>query len=132
MVQVRHLGGDDGRVGRQHKVDTRVRHQVGLELGDIHVQRTVETQGGGQGRDDLRDQTVQVRVRGTLNVQVAAANIVQSLVVDLVGHIGVLEQRVHAQHRVVGLDHGGGDLRAAPHGEGDLGLLTVVDGQTLH
>merc|ERR1719247_1825057 len=93
---------------------------------------TVEPKGGGQRRDDLSDQSVQVRVRGALDVQVAAADVVQRLVVDLVGHIGVLEQRVHAQHGVVRLDHGGGDLRAAPHGERDLGLLAVVDGQTLH
>merc|ERR1711939_1118457 len=39
------LGRDDRRVRGQHKVDTRVRHQVGLELGHIDVQGTVEAQG---------------------------------------------------------------------------------------
>jgi len=35
------------------------------------------------------------------------------------------------QHGVVGLDDGGGNLGAAPDGEGDLGLLAVVDGEAL-
>ena len=46
-------------------------------------------------------------------------------------HIGVLQEGVHTQHAIVGLDHGGGDLRARPDGEGDLGLFAVIDGKTL-
>lgn len=49
------LGGDDGRVGCQHKVDAGVRYQVGLELGHIHIQGTVETQGSSQGGDHLSE-----------------------------------------------------------------------------
>ena len=45
--------------------------------------------------------------------------------------ISVLEQRVGGQHRVVGLDDGGGHLGRGVHGEGQLGLLAVVDGQAL-
>jgi hypothetical protein len=59
-------------------VDARVRHQVGLELGNIDVQGTIEAQTGGQGRDNLSDQTVQVSVGRALDVQVAAADVVQS------------------------------------------------------
>ena len=66
------------------------------------------------------------------DIEVTTADVAQSLVVDLVGDIGVLQQRVNAQHGVVRLDNSGGDLRAGPHGEGDLGLLPIVDGQTLH
>ena len=43
------LGRDDGCVRRKHEVDTRVGHQVGLELSDIHVQGTIETEGCCQG-----------------------------------------------------------------------------------
>jgi hypothetical protein len=105
--------------------------QAGLELRDIDVESPVETQGRRQRRNNLRDQAVQVGVGRTLNIQVAAADVVQSLVVDLVGDVGVLQQGVHAQHGVVGLDDSGGDLRAAPDREGDLGLLAVVNGQAL-
>ena len=59
------------------------------------------------------------------------ADVIEGLVVDLVGDIGVLEEGVHTQHGVVGLHDRGGDLGAAPDGEGDLGLLAVVDGEAL-
>ena len=45
--------------------------------------------------------------------------------------MGVLEEGVHAQHRVVRLDASRRDLRARPHRERDLRLLAVVDGETL-
>ena len=35
------------------------------------------------------------------------------------------------QDGVVGLDNGGGNLGAAPDGEGDLGLLAVINGKAL-
>lgn len=70
------LGGDDRSVRREHEVDAGVGHQVGLELGHIHVQGTVETKGGSKGRDDLSNQAVEVGVGGALNVEVAAADIV--------------------------------------------------------
>ena len=50
------LSRDDGSIGREHEVDARVGHQVGLELSDIHVQSTVKPEGGGQGGDDLQRQ----------------------------------------------------------------------------
>ena len=51
-------------------MDARVRHQIGLELRDVHVQGSIEAKAGRQGTDDLGDQAVQVGVGGTLNVQV--------------------------------------------------------------
>ena len=105
------LGGDDGSVGGQREVDTWVGHQVGLELGQIHVEGTIEAQGGGDGGHDLADQTVEVGVGGTLDVQVAAADVVDGLVVDHEGAVGVLQGGVGGQDGVVGLDHSGGDLK---------------------
>jgi hypothetical protein len=46
---VRLLGRDDGGIGRKHEVDTRVGDQIGLELGDIDVEGTVEAEGRGEG-----------------------------------------------------------------------------------
>jgi hypothetical protein len=64
-------------------VDTGVGHQVGLELGQVHVQGAIEAQRGGDGRDDLADQTVEVGVGRAINVQVTTADVVNSLVVYL-------------------------------------------------
>ena len=40
------LCGDHRGIGGEHEVNARVWHQIGLELGDIHVQCTIEAQGG--------------------------------------------------------------------------------------
>jgi hypothetical protein len=80
-------------------VDTRVRDQVGLEFVEINVQRTIETKGGSDGRDDwsmlgiefksdamyghtLGDQTVQVDIVGALKTKVSSADVIDSLVID--------------------------------------------------
>jgi hypothetical protein len=47
------LGGrDNGRVGNQREVDSGVRDQVGLELIQIDVEGAVESERGGDGRDN--------------------------------------------------------------------------------
>mmetsp|Transcript_29185 Transcript_29185/g.73702 ORF Transcript_29185/g.73702 Transcript_29185/m.73702 type:complete len:506 (-) Transcript_29185:117-1634(-) len=131
LLVVRLLGRDDGCVRRQHEVDARVGDEVRLELGDVHVERAVEAQGRCQGGDDLREEPVQISVGRPLDVQVAPANVVQGLVVIHNGHVGVLQQRVDAKHRVVGLHDRGGDLGASPDRETQLGLLAIVDREAL-
>jgi len=124
------LGGDDRSVRRKHKVDTRVWHQVGLELGNIDVERTVETEGSGQGRDGLSHQPVKVGVGRALDVEVATADVVDGFVVQHDGDVGVLEEGVGGQDGVVRFDNSGGHLRGRVDGESELGLAAVVDGQT--
>mmetsp|Transcript_63511 Transcript_63511/g.105937 ORF Transcript_63511/g.105937 Transcript_63511/m.105937 type:complete len:411 (+) Transcript_63511:505-1737(+) len=131
LLMVGLLGGDDRGPRRQHEVDTWVWHQVGLELSHVDVQGTIEPQGGGQRGDNLAQQSVQVGVGWSLNVQVAAADVINSLVVEHDSDIGVLQQRVGGQHTVVWLHDGGGHLRGWVDGEAELGLLAVVNGQTL-
>lgn len=126
------VGGDDGGVGDQREVDTGVRHQVSLELVEVDVEGTVETQGSSDGRNNLSDQAVQVLVAGALNAEVAAADVVDSLVVDHEGAVGVLQSGVSGEDGVVGLNNGGSVLRSGVDTELQLGLLAVVDGQTLH
>jgi len=125
------LGGDDGSVRREHEMDTWVRHQVGLEFSDINVEGTVESEGGGEGRDDLGDQSVQVGVGGALDIEVSTADIVTGLVVEHDGDVGVLEEGVGGEDGVVWLDNGGGDLGRRVDGETELGLLSVIDGESL-
>lgn len=47
------LGGrDDGGISNQREVDAGVGDQVGLELVEIDVQGAIETERGGNGRND--------------------------------------------------------------------------------
>jgi len=98
-------------------VDTRVWHQVGLELRKIHVQSTIESEGCSEGRDHLGDESVQVGVGGALDVQRASAHIVQGLVIEAEGAVGVLQKRVRREHMVVWLHDSGGNLGGRGDGE---------------
>jgi len=124
--------GNDGRVRGQREVDSGVRDQVGLELGQIHVESAVEAKRSRDGGNDLTDETIEIRVSGTVDVQVAAANIVNGFVVDHESTVGMLEGGVSGENRVVGLHDGRRHLRRWIDGELKLGLLSIIHGQPLH
>jgi hypothetical protein len=46
----------------EHEVDMGVGHQVGLELGDINIQGTIETEGDSEQTNNLSNQMLQVGV----------------------------------------------------------------------
>lgn len=77
------LGGRDNRsVADQGVVDTRVGNEVGLELVEIDVEGAIESERRSDGANDLSNQTVKVLVRRAGDIEVAAADVVDSLVVD--------------------------------------------------
>jgi len=112
-------------------VDARIRHQVGLELGKIDVEGTIETKRGSEGGHNLGNKTVKIGVGGALDVEVAAAYIIESLVIKAEGAVSVLKERVGRQHVVIRLDDGSSDLRSRGDSEGKLGLAAIVDGKAL-
>ena len=104
------LSRDNWSVGYQREVNPGVGHQVGLELSQINVEGTVKSERGGDGRDNLSNEPVQVGVGWSLNVKVSSADIVDGLVVDHEGTVGVLQGGMGGEDRVVGLNDGGGNL----------------------
>ena len=112
-------------------MDARVRHQVGLEFSDIDVEGTIEAERCGLGRDDLSNQSVQVGVGRALNVQGAAADVTDGLVIKEDDQLSVLEKGMGGEHTVVRLDHCGGYLRSRIDAVTKLRLFAVVDGQAL-
>lgn len=86
-------------------MDSWVGHQVGLELSHIDVQGSIESEGGSQRGDNLSDESVQVGVGGSLNIEVSSADIVNGLIVEHNGNISVFEEGVGGEHRVVWLDY---------------------------
>lgn len=125
------LGRDHGCIRAQHEVNSGVGHQVSLELSDIDVQGTIETERGGQGRNHLSDQSVKVGVGGSIDVQGSLADIVDGLIVEHESDISVLQQGVGGEHRVVGLNDSGGDLGGGVDTEIELALLSVVNRESL-
>jgi hypothetical protein len=126
------LGGrDNGSIADQRVVDTGVRNQVGLELVQIHVQGTIKTQRRGDGADDLSNQAVQVIVGRARNIQTAAADVVNSLVVNKESTVRVLNGAVGRQNGVVRLNDGSGNTRSWVDGEFELRLLAILGGKAL-
>merc|ERR1719353_43344 len=131
LLVVRLLSRNDRGVRRKHEVDTGVRHQVGLELRDVHVESAIETQRGRQGRRDLCDDAVQVGVRRALDVKATAAHVVDGLVVQAEGHVSVLQQGVGGKDVIVRFHDSSGNLRSRGNGVSQLGLLAIVNRQAL-
>jgi len=102
------LGSRDNRsIGREHEMDARVRNKVGLELSDIDIDGAIEPEGGGQGRNDLGDEAVQVGIGGSLDVEGSPADVVDGFIVQQDSHVGVLQEGVGGENTVVGFNNGG-------------------------
>ena len=97
LFVVSFLGRDNGGIRGKHEVDSWVRDQVGLEFSNIDVQGTIESQRGGQRGNDLSDQSVQVGISGSFNVQVSSADIIDGFVIQHNTDIGVFQQGVGGQ-----------------------------------
>lgn len=103
-----------------------------MEETTVIVLATCHDRSWEYARRTLSDQAVQVDVIGALKPEVATADIVDGLVVDHEGAVGVLQGGVGGQDRVVRLNDGDGRLRSRVDTELQLALLAVVDGQALH
>jgi len=112
-------------------MDSWIWDQVSLELSDINIKGTVESEGGSEGGDNLSDKSVQVGVGWSLDIEVSSADIVNGLVIDHDGDISVLEEGVSGEDGVVWLNNGGGDLWGWVNSETELGFLTVVNRESL-
>jgi len=105
------LSGDDWSIGVHDEVDTWVRDEVGLELSDVDVKSTVESEGSSQTGDDLSNKSVEVGVGWSFDVEVSSADVVDSFVIKHEGDVFVLEEGVGGKNGVVWLNDGVRDLR---------------------
>ena len=80
-------------------------HHVDSEFPEIGVQLTGESEAGRDAGHRSRDQMVEVTVRRRGQFECAEADVVQSLVVDAVCFVCVLDKLVDGQCGVVGLDN---------------------------
>lgn len=75
-------------------MDAREWHQVSLELIQVHIEGTIKPKTGSDRADNLGNQAVKMFVARARNVQVAAANIINSFVVHQESAVGVLNGTV--------------------------------------
>jgi hypothetical protein len=83
-------------------------------------------------KSTLCNEAIEVLVVGALNSKIAAADIVDGLVVDHKAAVRVLEGGVRGEDRVVWLNNSGSDLRSRVDAELELAFLAIVHGQTFH
>ena len=72
------VGGEDGRVGSEREMNPREGNQVGLELIQVDVEGSIESEGSGDGGDDLGDEPVEVGVGRGLDSEVSSADLVDT------------------------------------------------------
>jgi hypothetical protein len=99
-------------------METWERNHVDGQLSEIGVELTWETETGGDTGHDCRDQVVKISVGWVGQLESSHANIVESLVIDTEGLIGVLNQLMHGESGVVGFNNSVGDLGRWDNGEG--------------
>jgi len=107
-----------GSESDHEEVKTGEGNHVDGQLTQVRVQLTRETQAGGNTGHDGRDEMVQVAVRGVRELESTHADVVESLVINAEGFIGVLNQLVDGESGVVGLNNGVGNLRGGNDGKG--------------
>jgi hypothetical protein len=100
------------------EVETREWNHVDGQLAEIGVELTGETETGGHAGHDSRDQVVQVTVRGVGELEGAHADVIQSLVVNTEGLVGVLNELMDGESGVVRLNNSVGDLGGGNNREG--------------
>jgi hypothetical protein len=71
LLMISLLSGDDRCIGSEREMNPRVWHQVGLELSQVNVQSTVESERSCDGADDLADKSIQVGVRWSFDVKIS-------------------------------------------------------------
>jgi hypothetical protein len=79
----------------------------------------------------LRNESIQVGIGRSFDIEVSSADIINSLIIEHDGDISVLEERVGGENGVVWLNNCGGNLWGWVHSETELGFLTIIDGESL-
>jgi hypothetical protein len=99
------------------EMQSREGHHVDCQLSKIRVKLTRESETGGDTGHDGRDQVVQISVGWVGELEGSHADVVESLVVDTEGLVGVLDQLMDRESSIVWLDNGVRDLGGGNDGE---------------
>jgi len=132
LFVVSFLGRDDWSIGGQRKVNPWVWDQVGLELGQVDVESTIESEGSGDGRDDLSNKPIQVGVSRPFNIQIPSADIIDGFIVNHESAVRVFQSGMGGEDRVVRFNNSGRNLGSWVDSEFKFGFLAVVNGEPFH
>ena len=80
----------------------------------------------------MANQTVEIGVSWSFNVQVTTADVIDGLIVHHEGAVRVFQGGVCGKNGVVWFHHSRGNLRRRVDGEFQFGFLSIINRQTLH
>ena len=126
LLMVSFCSRDDRGVCGQMEVDAGVRHQAGLEFGQIDIQGSFKPEGSSDGGHNVADKAVKVSVGWVLHIEVSVIAVIDALIVNHEDTIGVLQGGVGGEDGVVGLNYSCGNLGGWVKGELQLGLLAII------
>lgn len=98
-----------GRVSAQRKVDSRVGHEVCLKLDHVNIYGAREAIRSGAAWYNLADDAIEVSVRGTADLQVGSAHVIDGFVVEQDAAIGEVHAVVSREQRIIRLNDDGRD-----------------------
>ncbi|TRY63449.1 hypothetical protein TCAL_16600 [Tigriopus californicus] len=107
-------------------MQTRERHHVDGQFAKISVQLTGETKTSGDTGHGQGHEMVQVTVGGGGELQCAEADVVQSLVIDTKGLVGILDELMYGKGGIVGFHHGVRHLGGRNNGVGVHDAIGVL------
>ena len=81
LFMISFLSWDNWGIWWQHEMDSGIWDQVGLEFSNINVQGTIESEGSSQRWDNLSNESVQVGVCGSFNIEISSADIIDGFVI---------------------------------------------------
>merc|ERR1719272_2657512 len=122
------LGASGGKRGESshEEMESGEGDQVDGEFPEIGVELTGESEAASHTGESGGDEMVKITVGGGGELEGPEADIVEGLVVDAHNLIGVLDELMHGEGGVVGLDDGVGDLGGGHHGEGAHNSVGVL------
>ena len=118
MLEGLHVATSERSKSNHEEVKSGERNHVNSQLAQIGVELTGESETCCHTSHDGRNQIVKISVRGVGDLKGPLVNIVQSLVVDTEGFVGVLNELVKRQSGVVRFDNGIGNLGRGHNGKG--------------
>ena len=80
-------------------------HHIDCQFPQISIELAREAQAGGYTTHCGRDKVIEVTIGGCGEFQRAEADVIQGLIINAVGLIGVLNQLVNRQGGIVWLHH---------------------------
>jgi hypothetical protein len=107
------------------------RHEIGLELIQINVEGTIETQARGNRANNLGDKSVEVLIPRARDIQVALTDTKDSLIVDEESAFRVLNSAMCGQNGIVGFYHSSSHAGRRVDNELQLRLLAILSRKTL-